>query len=65
MKPLKWVVKLIGGPNWAVLEQAQAQPSAPIELPAELEIDGTHFVLRELAPGDEAGLLSFAAPSRT
>jgi len=60
VKPLSWVVKIIGGANWSVLEQAQAQPSEPLALPVQVEIDGIELLLRHMEPGDEAAMLSFA-----
>ncbi|MCZ2109590.1 MAG: GNAT family N-acetyltransferase [Dehalococcoidia bacterium] len=60
MKPLNWVVRIIGGANWSVLEQAQAQPSEPLTLPVQVEIDGIELLLRRLEPGDEAAMLAFA-----
>ncbi len=60
MKPLQWVARLVGGAHWSVLEQAQAQPSAPLSYPAEITLDGVPILLRGLQPGDEAAVLGFA-----
>jgi L-amino acid N-acyltransferase YncA len=60
MKPLRWIVRLAKGPNWQVLEQAQAQPEAPLELPLEVVLDGKSLLVREVAAGDDAAILEFA-----
>ena len=57
---MRWVVRLMGGPNSILLEQAQAQPSAPLSYPVEVSIEGISVLLRILRPGDEEALLAFA-----
>ena len=57
---MSWVARLIGGPNWAVIEQAGAQPAASLAYPAEVDLDGLSVLLRTLHPGDEEALLAFA-----
>ena len=57
---MSWVALLIGGPNWAVIEQAGAQPAASLAYPAEVDLDGLSVLLRTLHPGDEEALLAFA-----
>lgn len=60
MVSLQWVARLVGGANWSVLEQAQAQPSAPLGYPAEIQLDDVSVVLRPIQPGDEAAVIAFA-----
>ncbi len=60
MKPLRWIVRLAKGPNWQVLEQAQAQPESALELPLEVELGGIALLVREVAAGDDAAILKFA-----
>ncbi len=60
MKPLRWIVRLAMGPNWAVLEQAQAQPEAPLAFPLEVALGSKSLTMREVAAGDDAAILKFA-----
>lgn len=59
MKRFSWVNKLAGA-TWSVAEQAAAQPSEPISLPATVPLEGATLRLRYLEASDGPALVDFA-----
>jgi L-amino acid N-acyltransferase YncA len=59
MKRFSWVNRFAGA-TWSVAEQAAAQPSEPISLPATVPLEGVTLRLRYLEAGDGPGLIDFA-----
>lgn len=57
--PLGWLNKMASS-TWSVADQAAAQPSAPIALPATVPLDGVTLQLRYLEPSDGPALIDFA-----
>jgi L-amino acid N-acyltransferase YncA len=55
-----WLARLFGGPFGAVLEQAVAQPTAPLALPARATVGDRELTLRYLEQGDAPAMLAFA-----
>ena len=55
-----WLVRLLRGPFGGVLEQAVAQPSAPLTLPAHATVGGRDLTLRYLEQSDGPAILAFA-----
>lgn len=60
MGALRWFGRLFRGSDWAVMEQAQAQPREPLVLPARVHIGDAAIDLRYLTPADGPALLAFA-----
>ena len=56
-----WLARLFGGPYAGVLEQADAQPVAPLVLPTQLVLDDETVALRYLEQTDAEAVLAFAA----
>jgi len=57
---VSWISRLLRGPFAETLEQAGAQPSAPLALPAQFTVDGEEVTLRFLRPTDGDAILAFA-----
>src|SRR5665213_2349784 len=60
MGALRWCVRLFRGSDWEVMEQAEAQPEAPLALPAQITLGDAVVDLRYLQPDDGPTLLAFA-----
>ena len=56
---LRWLVRLLM-PYGKVLDQADAQPRAPLTYPAQITLGGTTLIIRLLEPGDRSAVLAFA-----
>lgn len=59
MKGFSWMRKMAGA-TWSVADQAAAQPTEPIALPATVPLEGVTLQLRYLQPSDEPALIDFA-----
>jgi len=59
MKGFSWMRKMAGA-TWSVADQAAAQPTEAIALPATVPLEGVTLQLRYLEPSDEPALIDFA-----
>jgi len=60
MGALRLFGRLFRGSDWEVMEQAEAQPEAPLPLPAQIRLGDAVVDLRYLKPDDGDALLAFA-----
>jgi L-amino acid N-acyltransferase YncA len=54
------IMGLLAGRSWRVASQAAAQPSAPLDFPAQITLGGDKIDLRPMTGYDRAAMLDFA-----
>jgi L-amino acid N-acyltransferase YncA len=60
MGALRFFGRLFRGSDWEVMEQAEAQPEAPLALPAQIMLGDASVELRYLTAEDGPAILAFA-----
>lgn len=60
MGAMGWIGQLLSGPGWRVAQQAEAQPLAPLQYPAQVTLGDATVTLRLLHAGDGDAILEFA-----